>query len=248
MKPFLLLSTRPEDAAANGEREAIARLGGLSEGGLVQFRVEAAPLPLIDLDEYAGVFLGGGPFNASDEPKTAWQIRIEADVARILDTVLERNMPFLGLCYGVGALVSHLNGVVDRTYGEEAGAATVTLTPEGRRDPLFHGLPDEIVAFVGHKEASRQLPKGAVLLASGRHCPVQAFRVGQWAYATQFHPELDRPGMASRIEIYNKEGYFAPSETQRLVEFAYSAGITPEVHKILSNFVSLARENSATLA
>ncbi len=64
MKPFLLLSTRPEDAAAEGEREAIIRLAGLREADLVQFRVEEAPLPELDLNDYTGIFLGGGPYNA----------------------------------------------------------------------------------------------------------------------------------------------------------------------------------------
>ncbi|WP_197512260.1 type 1 glutamine amidotransferase family protein [Tessaracoccus coleopterorum] len=61
MKPFLLLSTRPEDAASQGEFEAIVRFGGLREDEVVQYRVEAEPLPVVDLADYAGVFLGGGP-------------------------------------------------------------------------------------------------------------------------------------------------------------------------------------------
>ncbi|SHJ77311.1 GMP synthase (glutamine-hydrolysing) [Tessaracoccus bendigoensis DSM 12906] len=245
MKPFLLLSTRPEDEATEGEREAVVRLGRLADDDLVQVRVEAAPLPPINLDDYTGVFLGGGPFNASDTDKSGLQLRVEADLGRVLDEVIQRDFPLLGLCYGIGAVSSRLGGIVDRTYGEPVSVADVTLTPEGEGDPLFEGVPSRLGAFVGHKEASRELAPGAVLLASGDVCPVQAFRVGDFVYATQFHPELDRVGMASRIRIYKEEGYFDPSETQELVSFAESATITPEVHRILSNFVGLARRRTA---
>lgn len=248
MKPFLLLSTRPEDAASEGEREAIVRLAGLSDDDIVQYRVERESLPPIDLDDYSGVFLGGGPFNASDDPKSDHQDRIEADIFRVIDDAVHRDFPFLGLCYGVGALTSRLGGVVDRTYGEDAGVATATLTSEGRDDRLFDGIPSEMVAFVGHKEASSQLPDGAVLLATGIECPVQAFRLGSNVYATQFHPELDRPGMVSRLRIYSQAGYFHPSETETLVAFAADAPISPEVHRVLANFVAIARRREASSA
>lgn len=242
MKPFLLLSTRPEDAAAESEREAIVRLGALRPDELVQLRLEAGPMGSVDLGDYQGVFLGGGPFNASDQPKSALQERIEADVHSIVDQVAELDFPLLGLCYGVGVLTGRLGGIVDRTYAEPAGVATITLTQAGRDDPLFSGVPATFGAFVGHKEASSRLPEGAVVLASGTECPVQAFRVGGYVYATQFHPELDGPGFAARIRIYSGEGYFDPADTASLAAFAETAPISSEIHGLLRNFVSLARQ------
>ncbi len=241
MKPFLLLSTRPEDDAAAGERDAIIEFAGLSPSDLVQLRVEAEPLPPIRLDDYAGVFLGGGPFNAGDPTKTPLQVRVEADLFRVLGEAVSRDFPLLGLCYGIGTLTHMLGGIVDRTYGEDVGAIAVNLTDAGRADPLFQGVPDELLAFVGHKEACRQLPPGAVLLATGDACPVQAFRMGQRVWATQFHPELDQEGLARRIRIYRDAGYFAPEDTQRLVEYARNTPITPETHLLLGNFVEIAR-------
>lgn len=244
MKPFALLSTRPEDAAAEGEREAVVRLSGLSDADVVQFRVESEPLPELNLDEYAGVYLGGGPFNASDDDKSPLQRRVEADLYRVVDEVVSLDFPFLGLCYGVGTLTEGLGGVVDRKFGEAVGDITATITSAGRKDPLFDGVPDEFVAFVGHKEACRRLPPVATLLATGTACPVQAFRVGTRVYATQFHPELDSAGLAARIRIYRDAGYFAPEETERLAAYALGTRPTPEVHRILTNFVSLAREST----
>lgn len=237
IRPFLLLSTRPEDDAAEGEREAVARFGGLGPGQLIQIRVEREPLPPIRLEDYSGLILGGGPFNSSNASKSDLQRRVEADLNRVLARVMRDDFPFLGLCYGVGTVTSHLGGTVDTTFGEPVGAIDVQLTEEGRSDPLLAGLPEVLRAFVGHKEAVRTLPGGAVLLATGSSCPVQMFRVGSNCYVTQFHPELDGPGIGARIQIYRNFGYFAPEETDRLVADTAREDISPEVHAIIGRFV-----------
>lgn len=219
MKPFLLLATRPEDAAADGEYEAFLRFGGLRPHELHRIRLEQGPLPPLDLDAWSGVLVGGSPFNASDpvQDKSEVQLRVEAELAGLLDEVVARDLPFLGACYGVGTLGVHQGGVVDRTYGEPVGAVPVTLTEDGAADPLFSVLPTTFAAFVGHKEAVRTPPADAVVLASSPACPVQAFRVGRNCYATQFHPELDVPGIVARVEIYRHHGYFPAEELGRVV-------------------------------
>ena len=220
MKPFLLLATRPEDVAADGEYEAFLRFGGLREAELRRVRLEQRPLGDISLDHYSGLIMGGGPFNSSDpdDAKSDVQRRVESELAALLDVVVATDFPMLGACYGVGTLGTHEGAVVDRTYSEPVGPVSVTLTDEGRRDPIFGVLPPVFEAFVGHKEAIRELPPHAVRLASSATCPVQAFRVGSNVYATQFHPELDVAGIATRIDVYKYAGYFAPEEAETLKE------------------------------
>lgn len=109
MRPFLLLSTRAEDVAADDEYAGFLRATGLGERELLRIRVEAGPLLEFDLDDHAGVLLGGSPFNASDpdERKSDVQRRVERDLARLLDRVVARDVPFLGACYGIGTLGTH---------------------------------------------------------------------------------------------------------------------------------------------
>lgn len=242
VKPFLLLSTREEHDAARGEWEAVVRHAGLSNHEVVQYRLESAPLPRIDLNTYAGVFIGGGPFNASDPVKSDVQLRAEADIARVLGTCARDDIPVLGLCYGVGTVIQSFGGVVDRRYGEDVGLVRITLTDEARTDPLFAGLDPQLDVFVGHKEACSKLPPGAVLLATGQSCPVQAFKVAPTIYATQFHPELDSPGMAARIRIYRDAGYFAPDQVETLVAMTEAAQVSPQAHTLFTRFVELARK------
>src|SRR5690606_17832723 len=155
-----LLATRGEDRVADDEYAAMARFGGLQPGQLRRVRLEAAPMPPIDLDDYSGILVGGSPFNASDpaEEKSPTQTRVEEELATLLDDVVARDFPFFGACYGVGTLGVHQGGVVDRTYGEPVGAVPVTLTDAGRDDPVFAGMPPVFDAFVGHKEAVHTLP------------------------------------------------------------------------------------------
>jgi GMP synthase (glutamine-hydrolysing) len=238
VKPFLLLAIRADDPAADNEYESFLAFSGLGERDLRRYRLEQRPLGAVDLADWSGILLGGGPFNASDpeESKSPVQRRVEADLRAVLDNVVRADFPFLGACYGIGTLGTHQGAVVGRRYSEPIGVVAVTLTREGHRDPLFAGLPATFEAFVGHKEAITALPGHAVLLASSPGCPVQAFRVGRHAYATQFHPELNVAGLCTRIDVYKHAGYFEPEQAGELKAQAHRSNVTyPPV--ILQRFV-----------
>ena len=228
MKPFLLLATRAEDAAADNEYESFLRFSGLAERDLRRLRLERRPLGDIDLRDWSGILLGGGPFNSSDPEtsKSPVQRRVEADLDRLLGKVTNADFPFLGACYGIGTLGTHVGAVVDRQHAEPVGAVRITLTNEGRHDSLLSGLPATFDAFVGHKEAISELPPQAVLLATSPACPVQAFRIGSHVYATQFHPELDVAGLCTRIDVYKHAGYFEPDQAGELKAQARRSQVT----------------------
>ena len=242
MRPFLLLATRAEDRAADEEYAAFLRFGGLSEDELVRVRLEQRPLreslPALDLDAWSGIVLGGSPFTTSDHVKSATQLRVERELGELLDEVVARDLPFLGACYGIGTLGVHLRAVVDTTYGEPVSGVTVELTPEGVDDPLLGVLPRRFEAYVGHKEAVTELPPHATRLASSAGCPVQAFKVGRNVYATQFHPELDVPGILTRVEIYKDAGYFPP-ETLADLQAALTRHHVTHPPALMRRFVEL---------
>ena len=93
--PFLLLSIRTEEPAALEEHAAFARFLGVDADELHRLELGTTPLPSIDLDDWAGIILGGGAFNASDpeETKSEAQALAERDLGRLLDEVDRPRLP-----------------------------------------------------------------------------------------------------------------------------------------------------------
>lgn len=239
-KPFLILQLRPETEASDDEFAAILRKGGLEEADARRIRMDRERLPEdIDLDEFSGVIVGGGPGCVSDDPaqKTEIEARIEHDVLGLMPKVTERDFPFLGCCYGIGILGAHLQGDVSkRAYGEAVGTSACEVTADGKADALLAGVPTAFDAFVGHKEALQDLPEGCVHLVRSDACPYQMLRYGRHVYATQFHPEADADGFETRIRIYRDRGYFPPEDAGALIDMCRAADVfAPEM--ILRNFV-----------
>lgn len=238
MKPFLLLQSRPEDPASDNEYEGFLAAGGLDPDQLVRFRLEAAPLPDVDLDQYSGIIVGGGPYNVSDpeDKKSAAQKRVEADFDRLLKEVIAKDFPFFGACYGVGTLGALQGGKISRKYAESVGPKVISLTPEGQNDPLLVNVPLQFEAIAGHKEACEALPPGAIHLASSEDCPIQMFRVKNNLYVSQFHPELDMKGLILRVGVYKNAGYFPPEDAQKVIDGAAPADLS-SAPLVLKNFV-----------
>lgn len=240
MKPFLILQLRPETEASDNEYQAFLAKGGLVADQVHRIRLDCEDIAQdLDLADYSGVIVGGGPGCVSDPPekKSTVEARIETAVLGMMPQICAQDIPFMGCCYGIGVLGAHLGGVVNKTrYFEPVGTAHCALTDAGRSDALLEGVPDKFSAFVGHKEALQELPEGCVHLVSSETCPYQMIRFGRNVYATQFHPEADSEGFEVRIGIYKNKGYFAPEDAGRLVEMCHASDVhAPE--RVLRNFV-----------
>ncbi len=240
MKRFLILQLRPETEAADDEFAAILAKGGLTADEVHRIRLDCEDLPPdLDPGDYAGTIVGGGPGCVSDPPdkKTPVEARIEATVLGLMPAITERDLPFMGCCYGIGILAHHLGADVSKErYGEPVGTSHCQLEPAAANDPLVSGLPSEFDAFVGHKEAAQDLPENCAHLISSPNCPYQMIRYGQNVYATQFHPEADGDGFETRIRIYRNRGYFPPEEAEDLIAMCQAADVQVPA-KILQAFV-----------
>ena len=140
-------------------------------------------------------------------------------------------------CYGIGVATRTLGGDVTRAYPEDTGPTVVSLTDEGRHDPLFGPLAQTFTALTAHKEGTDRLPDGAVLLASNEGCPVQAYRVGDRLYATQFHPEPTGRAFTERMAVYRDDGYFAAHDYDRIAAQVLAASLS-EPPRILRSFAA----------
>ncbi|MFT7593526.1 MAG: GMP synthase (glutamine-hydrolyzing) [Paracoccaceae bacterium] len=230
MKPFLILQLRPETDASDAEYTSILNRAALPADRSHRIRLDRDPLPTgLDVTDYAGVIVGGGPGCVSDpaDKKSDIDARIEGEIMGLMPQIIAADHPFMGCCYGLGILAHHLGGNVSKAqYGEPVGPSTCTLTPEAASDPLTVGLAKQWQAFVGHKEAVQALPPGCVHLVASAPCPFQMIRYGQNVYATQFHPEADAHDFEQRIHIYKDHGYFPPEQADTLIDICHSADVT----------------------
>lgn len=241
MKRFLILQLRPETDAADAEFASILNRSGLPPERTHRIRLDCQDLPQgLNVTDYAGVIVGGGPGCVSDpaDKKPADEARIEQAIMGLMPQITAADHPYMGCCYGLGILAAHLGGDVSKArYGEPVGPSDCALTEDATADPLTIDLPAAFQSFVGHKEAVQTLPPGCVHLISSKACPYQMIRWGQNVYATQFHPEADAEDFEQRIRIYRNHGYFPPDQADTLIALCHAADVTVP-GEILKRFVT----------
>jgi phosphoribosylformylglycinamidine (FGAM) synthase-like amidotransferase family enzyme len=81
-----------------------------------RIRLTHRSLGNVDLADWSGIILGGGPYNVSDafDSKSETQRRAESELLPLIGRIVDHDFPFLGCCYGVGA--SGLSSVLRRPH------------------------------------------------------------------------------------------------------------------------------------
>ena len=109
---------------------------------------------------WAGIVVTGSAASANDAD--AWVTRRADFLKRAADAAV----PLYGVCFGHQHLARTFGGRVEYSpAGWELGTGGVTLTEEGRRDPLFADVPATFPAQQSHGEIVAGLPPGARTLA-----------------------------------------------------------------------------------
>jgi GMP synthase (glutamine-hydrolysing) len=101
---------------------------------------------------------------------------------------LQADKPMLGICLGAQMMAAALGAGVAPGPVKEIGYAPLTLTAEGRASTLGPLGAKPVLHWHGD---NCELPNGCTLLASTRHCPVQAFIRTPSQLALQFHLETE---------------------------------------------------------
>jgi GMP synthase (glutamine-hydrolysing) len=133
-----------------------------------------------------GVILSGGPASVYDP-----------GAPRIPDWVFERDLPVLGICYGMQALVHQLGGEVVPGQSQEYGSAV--LHQDGDEASLFTELPPTFQVWMSHGDRIATLPPGFSSLAYTENSPVAALGNGKGIFGLQFHPEVNHTPLGQSI-------------------------------------------------
>lgn len=182
---------------------------------------------LPDADAVAALVVLGGTMGAYEAVAHPHLL----DEQQLIEEVVERGLPVLGICLGSQLVAAALGGRVYPGPAPEVGVGEVTLTDDGADDPLLGPAGRKFPAFHWHGDTFDP-PPGAVHLASTRACKHQAFRVGDRVWGLQFHIELD-VGLAREWATLLPRGA-SPTEPQR-------AAIEKIGRGVLNRFFELAR-------
>ena len=197
---FLLVSTRLEKFMEEHELGCLVRAGELSKEDFRVFNATSEPITPDLSEKYEAVFIGGtGDFSvAQDRPE--WFDKL----AEWTRTLLEKNVPTLGLCYGFHLMAHAVGGEVKtRPDLEETGTFEVRLTRAGESDRLLKCLPQRFLAQQGHHDVVLSMPGDWIRLADSERCHWQAFKHPEKPfYGLQFHPELRREDFMDRMRAY----------------------------------------------
>jgi GMP synthase (glutamine-hydrolysing) len=183
------------DAGPGVFAEAIESLGADLDSWLLP-ETESPPG---DPSGYDAVITLGGAMHADQEDRHPWLATEKA----LLGDLLEGGMPLLGVCLG-GQLVAEAAGARPRRAARpEIGWSEVRLTAEGAEYPVLGPLAPGFDAFLWHSYEF-PLPQGAVALAESDVC-LQACRIGDSAWAIQFHAEVTEEIVAAWIDDYRED-------------------------------------------
>ena len=155
--------------------------------------------PSRPLDHYGAVIVFGGAMHADQDHLHPWL----RDEKLLLEELLDRGVPLLGVCLGAQLIAKAAGGWVGPVDEPEVGWYPVELTPEGRTDPVLGALPQSFEAFQWHYY-TYGVPAGAVELARSPVC-TQAFRLGDAVWGIQFHPEVTREQIEGWCEDEEEE-------------------------------------------
>ncbi|MXW54235.1 MAG: glutamine-hydrolyzing GMP synthase [Gammaproteobacteria bacterium] len=124
-----------------------------------------------------GIVLSGGPESFR-----------ETETPRIHESLLQSELPMLGICYGMQAMVGQLGGTIQLTGKREFGFSKLSVCSE---NPLLHGLEESFSVWMSHGDHVTQLPERMNISATTPSCSIAAFVSDDGTkFGMQFHPEV----------------------------------------------------------
>ncbi|HET7120908.1 MAG TPA: hypothetical protein VFI17_06610 [Solirubrobacterales bacterium] len=191
----VLAIVHQRDAGPGVFAEGIREAGGQ----LDEWTLAERPQPPGDPLGYDAVLVLGGAMNVDEGERHGWIAEEEG----LLRELLKREIPVLGLCLGGQLLAAAAGAEPRRASRPEIGWHQVEVIEEGARDPLLGPLAPSFEALQWHSYEF-PLPPGAVPLARSEVC-LQACRIGERAWALQFHPEVSRVDVLHWVEDYEAD-------------------------------------------
>lgn len=181
---------------------------------------------LPDLGAYDALVAFGGEQNAMADATHPYLPRL----ARLMKETAAMGTATLGICLGAQVLARGLGADNHIGTAGEYGWTQVTLTDQGRADPVLMALPTAFPIMQWHSDTFT-LPPGATHLAGSPKAPVQCYRYGRAGYGMQFHFEASRAVTADWVREFGEA--FEESRPGWIADYARHAaqdGVAADAH------------------
>lgn len=160
------------------------------------------------------------------------------DEISLIRTAIERNKIVLGFCLGAQLIGEAMGSKTECSLEKEVGVFPITLTEEGKKDPLFKDFPIHFPVIHWHNDMPGETAE-SVLLAYSEGCPRQVIRYTPKVYGFQCHLEITLDGMSDLIhacpESLEESRY--TQTVQELLEQDYEV-INKSMFRVLDRIVS----------
>ena len=195
-----------------------------------------------DLTDKGGVVLLGSTYNvehAEEQPfiKEVRELTLEA---------MDREIPFLGICFGAQVLAWSLDAEIGKAPHREVGFEPMHPDPAAASDPLLGHYRDGDMVFQWHMDTFEP-PAGSTMLATGDRVRNQAFRTGDRTWGVQWHFEIDRPELEFWLDTFSREGdlvaeWGKSTEDVRAEADAYMTTHEQKGRELFARFVGVVQE------
>ena len=129
-------------------------------------------------DNVEGIIFTGGPNSVYEE-----------SAPKIEKEIFDKNIPILGLCYGMQIMAHTLGGEVVNAPKEREFGKTEIKTEAAE---IFKNLSEKETVWMSHVDRVEKVPAGFEVIAHSKNCPVAAMaNEEKKLYALQFHPEVN---------------------------------------------------------
>lgn len=164
--------------------------------GAISTWCDARSIPLMEVHTYRGdalpcqddfdlLFVMGGP----QSPRETNEFPYLKDEMQFIREAIERDKFIFGVCLGAQLMAEALGATTERSPFKEVGVFDLSVTEEGRKDPLLRDVPRSFPVSHWHQDMPG-LPEGATILGTSEGCPRQIIRFGARLLGTQCHFEL----------------------------------------------------------
>jgi len=102
--------------------------------------------------------------------------------------IYEKDLPVLGICYGMQVITKQLGGLVEKGTKREYGHAVLHFSDVD--SPLFTDMPDSSPVWMSHADKIAEMPPGFTALAYTENSPVAVMGRDNKIFGLQFHPEV----------------------------------------------------------